>query len=259
MYLLLLFIIIIVIYLWIKKRRNPWVKFIKHRSAHPLRGSSDLVDKIKVKSIVRDMDIPGLRILKTYAVIDDPEQINEELLHQLPKKYIMKLNNGSSRNYISNDTTTPEELQKKARKWMTYSGGGMYSEMQYAGVKNKIMFEELLPEENPPDYKYHVINGEPVMCQVIKDRFTNMKSEFQPVDNSEMTQIARQLGQRFKFDYVRIDLYNINGNIYFGEYTFTPDAGTQMYSPRWFNKHIVECIRNPSMKLIIPPNLKHQR
>ena len=130
--------------------------------------------------------------------------------------------------------------------------------MQYAGVENKIMFEELLPEENPADYKYHVIHGEPVMCQLVKDRTANKTIEFLPVDDTEMTEIARRLGRRFMFDYVRIDLYNINGKVYFGEYTFTPDAATSTFSNA-FNTHIVDCIRDPNIEFVLPDGLKKQR
>ena len=256
MYIVFILIAVVLIYVWAKSQKDPWVAFVKHRAANPLVGSSVLVDKIKVKEVIRGM---GARVLKTYAVVGDPEQINESLLQQLPRKYIMKLNNGSGMYYIPDNYTTPEDLRVKARKWMKYTGGGWHSEMQYAGVENKIMFEELLPEENPADYKYHVIHGEPVMCQVIKNRATDKTMEFIPVDDTEMTKIARRLGRRFMFDYVRIDLYNINGNVYFGEYTFTPAAATSTFHPNAFNTHIVDCIRDPNVKFILPDGLKKQR
>ena len=250
-------IVLIICYI-VYRPCNSWVKFVQERSRHPLRGSSDLVDKIKVKEIVGRLNIPRLRILKTYAVVDDPNDIDENLINYLPSKYVMKLNNGSGRNYLVTTYETPETLRILARKWMKYNGGGKYKEMQYAGVKNKILFEEYLPVDNPPDYKFHVLHGVPRFCQVVSDRYTNKRIEFINIDkfhHPQMVQIVQRLGQAYNFDYVRIDLYNIDGEIYFGEFTFTPDAGKTKFSPDAFNNHLVECIKNKKLELVIPNNL----
>ena len=57
-----------------------------------------------------------------------------------------------------------------------------------------------------------------------------------PVNFEEMLGIAAKLSAGFGF--VRVDLYNVNGRVYFGELTFTPAAGNFKYSPEsWDLKH----------------------
>lgn len=59
--------------------------------------------------------------------------------------------------------------------------------------------------------------------------------EIMPVDLNEMISIAEQLSDGFKF--LRVDLYNIKGKIYFGELTFYPAAGMGAFVPEeWDGK-----------------------
>src|SRR6185312_5625486 len=50
-----------------------------------------------------------------------------------------------------------------------------------------------------------------------------------PENLGEMIEIASRLSA--PFDFVRIDLYNVHGRVYFGEFTFTPTAGTHKFGP----------------------------
>ena len=124
-------------------------------------------------------------------------------------------------------------------------------ELQYRDIKHRIIAEEYIEQSgrNLFDYKVHVFNGEPKIIQVIGDRdFENhtakecfMTTEWisqnlmshaykkydvppeKPSNLSEMLDIARLLGSGFR--YVRVDLYNLDGQIKFGEMTFTPASG----------------------------------
>ena len=100
----------------------------------------------------------------------------------------------------------------------------------------------------PTEYKIHVFNGTPKSLYVVTSRgidirYNNYYIDWTPFDGSQfngwkktdyplekpknwdkMVEIAKELGKEFPF--VRVDLYNINGKIYFSELTFTPAKGT---------------------------------
>ncbi len=124
-------------------------------------------------------------------------------------------------------------------------------ETQYIHLKPKLILEENISDsDNINDYKFFCINGEPVYCQVDIDRFFAHKRVIctipdfnaldvrfghdiakdveRPHNFDGMIKIARELAAPFSF--VRIDLYNVNGEIFFGEYTFSPGAGSDHIS-----------------------------
>lgn len=124
-------------------------------------------------------------------------------------------------------------------------------ETQYAKLDKKLIIEENISEDDSiKDYKFFCVNGRAVYCQVDCDRFVDHKRavcsipDFEimdvryghdipnmvekPENFSEMISIANSLSAPFLF--VRIDLYSINGVVYFGEYTFSPCAGSDNIS-----------------------------
>ncbi len=77
------------------------------------------------------------------------------------------------------------------------------------------------------DYKFYCFNGIPQYCQVIK-KHTFIK----------MKEMAEGLAEKMKF--VRVDFYEINGKMYFGEITFYPASGFGALEPEdtdaWLGK-----------------------
>lgn len=137
-------------------------------------------------------------------------------------------------------------------------------ERQYVGLTPRLVVEDLLPGASgqaPPDFKFFCAAGHPFLCQVDTSRFedhrrdlfllpgfvqaeadlTYPRSELAippPASLSRMLQVARQLSEPFEF--VRIDLYDTAQGIFFGEFTFTPDAGTRAFSDEAFNRRLLE-------------------
>jgi hypothetical protein len=124
-------------------------------------------------------------------------------------------------------------------------------ETQYIHLEPKLILEENISGfDNINDYKFFCINGKPVYCQVDIDRFIAHKRAIctipdfkildvrfgydiaknvkKPDNFDAMIKIASDLAAPFSF--VRIDLYNIDGDIFFGEYTFSPGAGSDHIS-----------------------------
>lgn len=117
------------------------------------------------------------------------------------------------------------------------------------------MIEECLRDHGgslPLDYKIWCFNGVPELIQVInfaRDSHSFYDTSWsgldlsysvgksrpdrpRPVHLEEMVALATRLSAGFGF--VRVDLYNVDGRIYFGELTFTPTAGEMKLTPdRW--------------------------
>ena len=212
----------------------------------------DLVSKcagrVGVREYVKEMGYDEL-LIKTYGVFDRFEDID---FNKLPNSFVMKCSHGCAMNYICYDKNkiNYEELKKKFNKWMKTNYGKKTVELHYAKIKPQIIIEELMLENGklPTEYKIHVFNGVAKNLYVVTSRgvdirYNNYYIDWTPFDGSQfngwkktdyplkkpsnfekMVIIADKLASKFPF--VRVDLYNINGKIYFSEMTFTPAKGT---------------------------------
>ena len=128
-------------------------------------------------------------------------------------------------------------------------------EWPYKNLKPKIICEKMLIDENgniPDDYKIFCFHGEPKVIALHKNRFFNHTETFydlewnkleiatagigssdvyyeKPKNLRKMISIARKLA--FGMFHVRIDLYNIEGNIFFGEFTLYDGSGIYNLEP----------------------------
>ena len=213
---------------------------------------NDLVSKcagrIGVREYVKEQGFDEL-LIKTYGVFDRFEDID---FSKLPNQFVLKCSHGSAMNYICYDKNkiNYEELKKKFNKWLKTNYGKKTLELHYSKIKPQIIIEELMLENGklPIEYKIHVFNGKAKNLYVVTSRgvdirYNNYYIDWTPFDESQfngwkktdyplkkpsnfdqMVEVAEKLASKFPF--VRVDLYNINGKIYFSEMTFTPAKGT---------------------------------
>ena len=211
---------------------------------------ADLADKVKVHDYVRSKGLSDI-LLKHYGVWDNVDDIN---INELPDKFILKPNNGSGGHvYCRNKDIFDLVAAKKYLKENLDRGCEYYFEPHYRRIKPLIFAEQLLDLGEGKvltDYKFHCINGE------IADVFLageNEKGERKyatvdldwnvlpytkqdylltpippkPDSLNKMIECARILSK--DFDFVRVDLYDYKGKVYFSELTFSPWGGL-MYS-----------------------------
>lgn len=143
---------------------------------------------------------------------------------------------------------TRNKLEKSLKSNFFYIG----REYQYKNIKPRIICEQFISDNGkvPTDYKIYCFNGIPDVILVCRDRFSknthrasylffDQNWNFLPLDKGDdelgevdvakpknldkMIEIARKLSEDFLF--ARIDLYNIDGRIYFGEITLSPNSG----------------------------------
>ncbi len=212
----------------------------------------DLVSKcagrVGVREYVKEQGFDEL-LIKIYGVFDKFEDID---FSKLPNQFVLKCSHGSAMNYICYDKNkiNYDELKKKFNKWLKTNYGKKTLELHYSKIKPQIIIEELMLENGklPTEYKIHVFNGKAKNLYVVTSRgvdikYNNYYIDWTPFDGSQfngwkktdyplkkpsnfdkMVEVAEKLASKFPF--VRVDLYNINGKIYFSEMTFTPAKGT---------------------------------
>ena len=176
----------------------------------------------------------------------------------LPQEFVLKTNNGSSTNIIVRDRSKLDvaDACKRLDEWMAYQMGWVYFERQYNDIVPCIIAEEMLHpaagENDLRDYKFLCFDGEPLFVWVDIDRYTNhTRAMFdtnwnlqnwnqynyppspyvpeRPACLDEMLRLARKLSAGF--DHVRVDLYEVDGKVYFGEMTFTNGSGFERIVP----------------------------
>ncbi len=207
-----------------------------------------LVDKVQVKDYVAKR-VGSQYVIPTLEVWDSPNDIDIE---KLPNEFVMKCNHDSGSLILCRDKNelnvadARESLSKVFRADYYLTG----RETPYKYVKRKIFAEELIKSEHGKDlldYKFFCFNGEPRVFKVDFDRFVDHHANYYdieknllpfgevwpPFDHSkviefpdnydEMVDVARKLSDGLPF--ARVDLYNNDGRILFGEITLFPTSG----------------------------------
>lgn len=211
-----------------------------------------LSDKYKVrewvsKKIGDNYLIPLLGVWKNYEDID---------FDKLPDSFVLKTNNGSGTNLIVRDkrTINHKRASRMFSEWLLTDYAYVSNfEMHYSQIPPVIIAEKYIEsmDGDLPDYKFICFDGQPYYCRVDMGRFKNhTRSVYncdwelqdwnqgrfkncphmnKPESFGEMLDIAITLSKGFS--HVRVDLYNVQGKVYFGEMTFTSGSGLEPNLP----------------------------
>lgn len=225
---------------------NEKLTFLKINKYH--NDYSEFADKVQVRKYVEETIGPKY-LVPVIKIFNSVEEINFDLL---PTSFVLKTNHGSGWNLICRDKNLLDEnkVKRQFKRWLKYNAFYLTREYQYKQIKPAILCEEML-EYNLYDYKFFCFDGEPKIIQVDVDRFTNHRRAFfntkwekqnfsirypvsekaieKPSNLNEMISVCKKLSALFGF--VRVDLYLVDGCIYFGELTFTPGGGNEPFNP----------------------------
>lgn len=259
-YLRLIYLFIIGKPLSLKNPRtfNEKIQWLKIHDRNPRH--TDMVDKLAVKDIVTK--IAGSEyVIPTMKVYNSVEEID---LNELPEAFVLKTTHGGGSGgvVVCKDKNKLDIQTAKAKLLKSlHSKDSRYREWPYSNVPRKIIAEHYMEDENGElrDYKFFCMNGEPKFLFMASGRmkdgaltfdFLDMDYNWLPVRNGhpnsktppqkpqnfdKMIELARKLSQGEAF--VRVDLYNIRGKIYFGEYTFFHFSGLTPFEPEeWDEK-----------------------
>ena len=217
---------------------------------------SRMADKYAVRSYVKEIGLEKY-LVNLYGKWDRAEDVEWE---SLPQQFVLKTNNGSGTVKLVPDKSKLDILAttKLLDDWINKKDVSTTTEFHYASIIPCIIAEEYLDFSQDPnesssviDYKIWCFNGtayyvwacsnrdEKATDVALFDREWNYlpeKSVFnehyreqknvvkRPKNLEEMLEVAEKLAKPFPV--VRVDLYNIDGRIYFGEMTFTSLGGT---------------------------------
>lgn len=215
-------------------------------------------DKLGVRDFVAE------RIGKQYLIplLGAWKDASEIDFNALPDSFILKTNNGCATNvFVHNksELDIPRAI-KQLNQALVFPYPDLSGQPHYALISPRIIAEKLMVEPGHTsltDYKIHCVNGEPVRIYVFLDRDEKTHFDFRvmafdpewkeypeainkkyranpssidmPENISELLQCARELSK--DEEYARIDFYIINGKIYFGEITLTPDTAAHPAYP----------------------------
>lgn len=220
-----------------------------------------MADKYAVRAEVDRILGPG-HLIPLLGRWENPEDIDFDTL---PQSFILKTNNGCGTNIFVHDKNAidRQEIIRRLKKSLKFPYPELTGQLHYAMIKPCVVAEEIIVQDGGhkslTDYKIHCVNGEPVTFYVFTDRdevnhfdFTlkaytadwremppgcdpadvagNPEAADKPEWFDEMLDMARKLSAGE--EYVRVDFYQTQGKILFGEMTFTPDTMLhQCYAP----------------------------
>lgn len=200
-------------------------------------------DKFAVRKYIsqKGYDDILVKLIATYTEVKDIEW------DMLPDKFAMKCNHGSGYNVIVTEKkqANKKEIYKKIERWMKQDYAVVSSEHHYRDIPRRIIVEEFIENKMgsfPIDYKFFASRGKIIALLIITDRdkkknrvyldeqFNRLNFgdniqdmeylKLKPASFNRMLEIARKLSEDFPF--VRVDLYDKDGKVLFGELTFTP-------------------------------------
>ena len=232
------------------KSFNEKIQWLKLYDRNP--NYTKMVDKLKVKEYISEK-IGNEYIIPTIGVYNKSNEIN---FNELPNQFVIKCTHDSGSTIVcKNKDKFDYKLAKKKinnnlKRNYFYCG----REWVYKNIKPQIIIEEYLKSDNIKDYKFMCFNGEPKCILVCSERDANNNAfkEFydtkwnklpfgrkeneinqsiaeQPKNLEKMLELSKILAKNIPF--VRVDFYEINNKIYFGELTFYPASGFEKFYP----------------------------
>lgn len=242
---------------------NEKLQWLKVNYRNPIM--TICADKFAVRELIKGK-IGAEYLNDLYGVYDSVEEID---LDKLPNKLVFKPNHSSGRVIICTDKNKLDwqKEKKKMKFWLKenyyYQGG----EWCYKNIKPKIICEKLL-NEDIIDYKFMCFNGEPRCSVVCLERQIELKINFydldwnrlpfkrkspnayydipKPVNYDKMLEFSRVLSKDFPF--VRVDFYEVDNKLYFGELTFFPGNGHKFFEPYSYDELLGTWIELPEYR-----------
>lgn len=228
------------------KTFNEKLQWLKLNNRNP--EFSLMVDKYSAKSWAKSV-IGDKYIIPTLGVWDCVEEVDFD---SLPNQFVIKCTHDSGSYVICKDKRllNVDDVKKKLGRALKKNFYDAYREWPYKNVRPRIIAEQYMEDRNGAfvDYKFSCFNGSVDCVMVCLDRHLhdtkfyffdrewnlkrlnirgkNAPDGFtipKPSCMDEMFDIAAKLSENIPF--VRVDLFECDGKIYFGEMTFFPDSG----------------------------------
>lgn len=229
---------------------NEKLNWLKLHNIH--EEYAELVDKLAVREYIKKK----LGEKHLIPLLGSWEHFSEIDFETLPEKFVLKCSHDSGSVKIITDKKNIDknELKFFFERRLKVNPYNLGREYPYKKLKPRLIAEKFMESSDGSglnDYKFFCFDGEPRIMYVATERAVEARFDFFDMDfthlniqnihdNSDKTiakprtfekmkEIARQLSQGMKF--VRVDLYEINGEVYFGEFTFFHGGGFYLFHP----------------------------
>lgn len=246
------------------KTYNEKIQWLKLYDSTQLKA--DLTDKYKVRDYVKEK-IGEKYLIPLLGVWDTPDEIK---FNKLPDKFVLKANHGCSYNIIVDDKANlnKDHAKKQLQKWLIENYAFRSFEMHYNLIEPKIIAEKYIENINGDvfDYKVFCFSGKAKYVMFLSERKKKLKMafydlewnrmpftySFEPLENdipkpdnlNELIRVSETLAEGFS--HVRTDFYILNnGEIKFGEMTFTTCAGVCKWDPPEYDRVFGDLIKLP--------------
>lgn len=236
------------------KTYNEKLNWLKLNDRNP--EYTKMVDKYAVKKYVSNI-IGEEYIIPTIGIWDNFDDINFDLL---PNQFVLKCTHDSEGIVIVKDKSNfnKEDAREKINKALKSNFYYIGREWPYKNIKPRIIAEKYMEDKECGelrDYKFFCFNGQPKAMFIASDRgigdtkfdyfdlnfkhldiiqhYPNSKQKIdRPKEFDKMIELSRILSK--KLIHVRVDFYEVNGQVYFGELTFYHFSGFQPFIPeKW--------------------------
>lgn len=226
-----------------------WLKINDRNSLY-----TKLVDKYEVKEYVSKI-IGKEYIIPTIGVYNSFDEID---FSKLPNQFVIKCTHDSGGLVIVKDKTkfNHKEAKKKIEHCLKRNYYLNTREWPYKDIKPRIIIEpymEDVKQKELIDYKIMCFNGKPKLLFTCTERFSGegLKVTFfdlnwnklpfekkypsstkkieKPLNLQKMIELSEKLAKDLIF--IRVDWYEINNKLYFGELTFYPGSGCERFMP----------------------------
>ena len=235
---------------------------MKYRNPSMLRCT----DKFEVRKYLEEKGLAQylIPIIGVYDHVADIDFI------KLPNKFVAKSTDGGGGNQVlvckDKSFLSEADLKQRLNGWMSARKVKKQVGREWAyenGYPRRIIIEELIGNSNEDlkDYKFFCFKGKVAYIYGISDRKVGQSAQLgvydrnfnkldvsrnderpqnfplpKPLKFDEMLSIAEELSK--DFPHVRVDLYNIDGRIYFGELTFYDGSGYMTFTPDSFDEEM---------------------
>lgn len=243
-----------------------WLKVYNRKPEY-----TQMVDKYAVKEYVANI-IGDEYIIPTLGVWNTPEEIDWE---SLPQQFVLKTTHGGGSNgvWVCKDKSSfdIEQCIKEIHRSLKSDLYWKFREWPYKDVPKRIIAEKFLSEtpdekvsKDLADYKFFCFNGVVKVFKIDFNRYSNHQANYYtkdkkllpygeavyppdlekvvdfPLNFDKMIELSECLSYNLPF--VRVDFYNVNGKIYFGEITFFPASGFGAFTSEEFNYNLGEML-----------------
>lgn len=237
-------------------------------------------DKYTVREYVKEK-VGEKYLNELYSVYDNADEIDFD---KLPNEFVIKVSQSWGKNFIcpNKDIIDRAQVIEMLRSWLeemrTTNPFGI--EGYVLNGKAVLISEKFLKDKEgkiPEDYRFYCFNGKPeyIIYDIettkengshgenikrnvydkdwnfidVKMGRENCKEAIidKPSNLNEMLYVAEKLSEDFPF--VRVDLYNVDGNIIFGELTWIPMGGNCVITPKSFDYELGKLLNLPNVKL----------